>query len=126
MRRRPIPGTPTQRFWRNVHKPDNPDACWTWTGYGTQGYGQHFTNGTKTYAHRYAYELTHGPIPDGLVLDHLCRNRLCVNPAHMQVVTLAENARRARSKRWRRSHPKADTVGPPPDPTLFDPSSPDA
>lgn len=126
MRRR-IPGTPTQRFWRNVHKPDHPDACWTWTGYGTGGYGQHFVGGAKVYAHRYAYELLIGKIPDGMVLDHLCRHRGCINPGHLEVVTLAENARRARSTQWRRSHSAPGTTSPSPQLTLFDvPCSPDA
>lgn len=80
-----------------------PDGCWLWTGYVTAtGYGRVAVPGRrKLYAHRVSYELHVGPIPVGLTLDHLCRNKLCVRPDHLEPVTLAENIRRA----WpRRTH----------------------
>jgi len=74
------------RFWSKVKK-GAPDDCWIWQASGARGYGL-FWNGTRqTAAHRFAYESVKGPIPPGLVLDHLCRNPPCVNPAHLEAVT---------------------------------------
>lgn len=69
--------------------------CWEWTATrSTEGYGV-FTEGRKQFrAHRRSYELLMGPIPDGLHLDHLCRNRGCVNPDHLEPVTSKVNALR--------------------------------
>lgn len=88
------------RFWSRVDRRD-PSACWPWMGWKDHaGYGG-FSSGTTTEgvatspAHRIAYILVRGPIPDGLVLDHLCRNPGCVNPSHLDPVTSGENTRRS-------------------------------
>ena len=83
----PIPSPPSieERFWAKVRK---TAGCWVWTGAKiSSGYGEMSVKGKPQYAHRLAYELLVGPIPDGLVIDHLCRNTSCVNPAHLEVVT---------------------------------------
>jgi hypothetical protein len=88
--------TPKQleRFWGQVGK-GHPSGCWVWAGRQTvKGYGTISFFSSPYRAHRVAYELLVGPIPDGLVIDHLCRNRLCVNPDHLEPVTIKENVMR--------------------------------
>lgn len=72
------------------------DGCIIWTGFlDRDGYGQFTAAGRRNVrAHRWAYEHHVGPIPDGLVIDHLCRVRHCVNPEHLEVVTVRENTLR--------------------------------
>jgi hypothetical protein len=85
------------RFWRYVERDLPSDVCWLWSGAKTgPGYGAINSGGrgTPVLAHRLSYEMLVGPIPEGLVLDHLCRVRNCVNPAHLEPVTHAENLRR--------------------------------
>ena len=90
----------TARFWSKVDV-GHPLGCWEWAGaLRRDGYGA-FSVGSRTdgtsrqvLAHRVAYELLIGLIPDGLVIDHLCRNRGCVNPDHLEPVTNRENVRR--------------------------------
>lgn len=82
------------RFWAKVNK-DAPNGCWEWTGALTGGYGyfgRMTPDGPHNFnSHRAAYESLRGPVPDGLVLDHLCRNRRCVNPDHLEPVTHKTN-----------------------------------
>lgn len=81
-----------QRFWDKVQK---SDGCWLWTAsVGANGYGQFQVGGNHVVrSHRLAYELICGPIPDGLQLDHKCKNRACVrpDPEHVRPVTHAQN-----------------------------------
>lgn len=97
----PLRGSPTltDRFWAKVQI-DNPWDCWVWLGprsrayrYGAIGAGG--TGGALLSAHRLSYQLLVGPIPAGMELDHLCYNRRCVNPLHLEPVTHLENLRRA-------------------------------
>lgn len=81
-----------ERFWLKVNK-DAPNGCWEWTGYRcSNNYGYWKQRDSKIILpHRFAYEQLVGPIPDGLVLDHLCRNPPCVNPEHLEPVTQRVN-----------------------------------
>lgn len=89
-------GTAADRFVRFI---DKTETCWLWTGW-TAGSNARYGYFDKGPAHRFAYELWVGPIPDGMEIDHVasrgCTSKLCVNPAHLEPVTHAENRRRAR------------------------------
>lgn len=112
-------GTVSQRFWSKV-TPAGVGECWEWTGARIQGYGfftvKHGERSTR--AHRFAYQSLIGEVPDGLVLDHLCRNPGCVNPWHLEPVTIAVNNQRGVIARLgpKATRPKA----PQPERTLSD------
>ena len=81
----------TERFWPKVDRSEQT-RCWPWLAAKTGwGYGSFDIKGRDYKAHRIAYELLIGPIPEGLTLDHLCRNRACVNPAHLEAVSMRTN-----------------------------------
>lgn len=81
---------------RFMAKVDTSGACWTWLGTrGNKGYGRLWVDGTNAMAHRVAYELAFGDIPEGSQIDHLCRNRGCVRPSHLEAVTCLENLHRS-------------------------------
>lgn len=92
-----------ERFWPKVLK---SDGCWLWTAsLDSKGYGQiqigTLASPKTARAHRIAYELTYGEIPEGLVVDHLCRTTRCVNPAHLEAVSFHENLLRGKGGRLR-------------------------
>lgn len=82
-----------ERFWSKV---DVTEDCWLWRAVtDVEGYGRFRIRGGMERAHRVAYTFVVGPIPDGLVLDHLCRVKSCVNPFHLEPVSRWENVRRS-------------------------------
>lgn len=85
--------TTAERFLSRVDK--RADGCWLWVGrIDRNGYGR-FSLGTERLAHRCAYSLFVGPVPDGLDLDHICRVRHCVCPSHLEPVSRRENLARS-------------------------------
>lgn len=81
-----IVGDPEKRFWSKVIK---TDTCWLW-GPGpkdSHGYGQFSIGRKKVYPHRFSFELLVAPIAPGLEIDHICRNKICVNPDHLRATT---------------------------------------
>lgn len=100
------------RFWDKVII---TPGCWQWTGATSGGphpYGVSWDGTRRVKAHRWAFETANGPLGDGMVPDHLCKNTLCVRPSHMEAVTFAENVRRGdapgplavRTNRCKRGH----------------------
>lgn len=85
--------TMEERFWEKVQK---TDTCWLWIASTSWGYGNFWVSPEKLWgrAHRISWEMVNGEIPKGLDLDHLCRVRNCVNPAHLEPVTRRENLMR--------------------------------
>jgi hypothetical protein len=89
---------PLLRFLDLIEREDNEAGCWNFVGNrNNKGYGRFRLWGRLVTPHRFAYEAFVGPIPDGLELDHLCRNRSCANPFHCEPVTGQENVQRG----WR-------------------------
>ena len=89
--------TDVERFWSKV---DRSGDCWVWKGAVKKdrrsgGYGMFWSQNRTRRAHKFAYEHAVGPVPPGLELDHLCGNRACVNPAHLEPVTGRVNALRS-------------------------------
>ena len=105
-----------ERVWSRVDSSAGPDACWPWTGSThTNGYGQTTRPfGASISAHRAVWELTKGPIPDGMYVCHRCDNPPCVNPAHLFLGTAHDNNAdmhaKGRWSRWRRGCLSPDQV----------------
>jgi hypothetical protein len=82
-----------ERITRRVEHDEN--GCWVWQGSTSgKGYGYLRVNGRSNYAHRVSYEAFVGPIPEGEVIDHLCRNARCCNPSHLEPVSTSVNVQR--------------------------------
>lgn len=82
------------RIWAKIEP--QPNGCWQWTA-ATDSSGYPCIGAPTTAVHRWMYAQYVGPIPKGLTIDHLCRNTRCVNPAHLEAITIQENIRRARA-----------------------------
>ena len=80
------------RFANKISYLDN--GCWEWQGVTAAGYGKMRVKYKRVPAHRIAYQIFRGDIPEGMEIDHLCRNTKCVNPMHIEAVTHTENVRR--------------------------------
>jgi len=97
----------TERFWEKVEK---TDTCWLWTGSVTKsgGYGQLSIHNRPVRAHRFAYELIVGPIPEGLRVCHHCDVPRCVRPDHLFLGTAKDNTRDMMAKKRMRRFPRGD------------------
>lgn len=96
-------------FLQRMH-PEPNSGCWLWSGMlDRHGYGRFHSEKGGVFAHRWAYQHFKGEIPKGLVLDHLCRVPCCVNPDHLEPVTIGENVRRGNAGVHHRIKMKAKT-----------------
>jgi HNH endonuclease len=99
----PVDAWVLMRFMDKVRRPKKRGGCWLWQGHLDQaGYGQFKWNGAARWAHRLSYAIFVGRIPAGVEIDHQCRVRRCVNPAHLELATVSDNRRdgaRARNGR---------------------------
>jgi len=87
-----------ERFWNKVDI-KSKEECWNWKGYkNSDGYGHMTQNGKYKAAHRLAYELTYGTIPEGLLIMHLCDNPSCCNPNHLKTGTNKDNSQDMKRK----------------------------
>ena len=90
---------PTDKRFDEKVRLDITTGCHVWEGATTdRGYGSFYVDGRRIGAHRFSFEREHGVIPYGLTIDHLCFNKRCVNPEHMEAVTNEENLARRRTK----------------------------
>jgi hypothetical protein len=81
--------TGIERFWSKVEK---TDTCWNWVaGHSGTGYGIYHYEGITQPAHRVSYEMHKGKIPEGILIDHICHNKSCVNPGHLRLATTKQN-----------------------------------
>lgn len=99
-----------ERFWKST---DRTGDCWLWTkGCRTNGYGQTWHEGVNSLAHRVAWVLTYGPIPDGLQVCHTCDIRRCINPEHLFLGTQSDNmvdcSSKGRIARYNKPHVRVD------------------
>ena len=91
-----------QLFWNTV---DADGDCWEWRGFRLKaGYGRFAFSSKKVLAHRMSWQLLVGPIPPGLTIDHLCQNHPCVNPDHLEPVTIQENIARHKGRNGLKTH----------------------
>lgn len=106
--------TPTDRFWPWVDQSGGPDACWPWLGSKAgkqQVYGKVRSRDQSILAHRQAWILTYGPIPEKLIVRHTCDNPPCCNPKHLLLGTHVDNAYDMLDRdRCRPAHPKLDLI----------------
>lgn len=91
-----------EKFWKNVDQSGGPKTCWLWLGSkqskARHYYGNCWRDGRWDKAHRVAWELTRGPVPEGLVVMHLCDHGWCVNPDHLVLGTISANLFDAKRK----------------------------
>lgn len=97
-----------ERWYNKTHVPPTPERmqeeCWIWAGSKRGGrkkgmYAQFWYDGKNGYGHRYSYEVHHGPIPEGMEVDHTCRRHDCVNPWHLRLLPRRSNRRRTSQRR---------------------------